>query len=754
VIAKPLLLLLCVAPLYSLAQADLTFNPTVPVQRAGVPMPMAWAGGLNFPQVSTIDLDQDGLLDILLMDRSGDKPIFLLNTGTPGQATYMPTHTYDNVYPFPLLHDWALLRDYNCDGMADIFAYTSGAFAVYRNTSDASGLSFTLVDDQVGSNYVPTVSPNLYISNVDMPGIADMDGDGDLDILTFSIWGSNYLEFHKNLSMELYGTCDSLAYEVRSRCWGGFQESISGNAITLNAPCADNVPNPELPVHDEGSNFPSERAHSGSTVLPLDLDGDGDMDLILGDFLSPDLTGLINGGTLAHANMISTDTLFPIYDQRVYFEQFLAPFFVDIDGDGKRDLVVAPNSSSAAENAHGIWYYRNTGTDAAPVFNFQQDDLFQGDMLDFGEGARPVLFDHNSDGLMDLVVANEGYYLAGGFYSGKLALLENTGTPTAPLFNLITDDYAQLSGLGFGPGMHPAFGDVDGDGHPDMIIGDGDNNGDNSGRLHFFHNTSGGPVAQFQLTQALMTDDNGTVIDVGANATPQLFDLDGDGLLDLIVGERNGNLNYYRNAGTAQAPSWHLESQLLGAVRVNEYWSTTGYSVPFLYMDGQGQKKCISGSESGGIHLYDGITGNEGGSWNLVDSVWGELHEGGRTAVALYDFTGDGQLDAVIGNYRGGLSFWSSGIWTGVDAAIPETAENVFSLAPNPANSTVDILMHTPLVPNMRVELFDDLGRIVLGFPVERPQVRMDLGNLAPGLYSVRLVNGTGQWTKRLVIVH
>ena len=218
-IAKPLLLLLCVAPLYSLAQADLTFNPTVPVQRAGVPMPMAWAGGLNFPQVSTIDLDQDGLLDILLLDRSGDKPIFLLNTGTPGQATYMPTHTYDNVYPFPLLHDWALLRDYNCDGMADIFAYTSGAFAVYRNTSDASGLSFTLVDDQVGSNYVPTVCPNLYISNVDMPGIAVMDGDGDLDILTFSIWGSNYLEFHKNLSMELYGTCDSLAYEVRSRCW-------------------------------------------------------------------------------------------------------------------------------------------------------------------------------------------------------------------------------------------------------------------------------------------------------------------------------------------------------------------------------------------------------------------------------------------------------------------------------------------------------------------------------------------------------
>ena len=715
---------------------------------------MPWAGGLNFPQVSTIDLDQDGLLDIFMLDRSGDKPVFLLNTGTPGQPAYKPTHAYDNVYPFPLLHDWALLRDYNCDGKADIFAYTSGAFAVYRNTSDASGLSFTLVDDQVGSNYVPTISPNLYISNVDIPGITDMDGDGDLDILTFSIWGSNYLEFHKNLSMELYGTCDSLVYEVRSRCWGGFQESISGNSITLNAPCSDNVANPELPVHGEDGTAPTDRAHSGSTVLPLDLDGDGDMDLILGDFQSPDLTGLINGGTLAHANMISTDTLFPIYDQRVYFEQFLASYFVDIDGDGKRDLVVAPNSTSAAENAHGIWYYRNTGTDAAPVFNFQRNDLFQGDMLDFGEGARPVLFDHNGDGLMDLVVANEGYHMGGSSYAGKLALLENNGSASAPSFNLITDDYAQLSGMGFGPGLHPTFGDVDGDGHPDMIVGDGNNVGDDSGKLHYFRNISTGPVAQFQMTQALMTNDNGTVIDVGANSTPQLFDLDGDGLLDLIVGERNGNLNYYRNAGTAQIPSWHLESQALGAVRVNEYWSTTGYSVPFLFTDGPGHKMFISGSEAGGIHLYDGITGNETGIWNLTDSIWGGLHEGMRTAVVLYDFTGDGQLDAVVGNYRGGLSFWSSGIWTGVDTPLPAVAENMFSLAPNPADGTVDILMHTAVAPGMRLELFDDLGRNVRILPVERSEVRMDLGDLAPGLYSVRLVSGKGQWTKRLIIAH
>ena len=488
---------------------------------------MPWAGGLNAPQFSAIDLDQDGLMDLFVFDRTGDKPILLFNTGTADQPLYTPTREFDDVFPFPLLHGWALLRDYNCDGQADIFAYTSGAFAVYRNTSDASGLSFTLVDDQVGSNYVPTNSPNLYITDVDLPGIADIDGDGDLDVLTFSIWG-NFLEYHKNLSMELYGTCDSLVYEVRSRCWGEFQESVEGSALALNAPCLDNVPNPEFTLDGDGSIRPieSDRAHSGSTILPLDLDGDGDMDLILGDLLFPHITALINGGTVGHALTTLEGQPFPpaTTSQSIWSNSW--PTSISISMEMASDLVVAPNSASAAENAQGTWFYKNIGTDAAPLFQFQRDDLFQGDMLDFGEGARPVLFDHNGDGLMDIVVANEGYFQPGASYLGRLALLENIGIATAPAFNLVTTDYGQLAGLGFGPGIHPAFGDVNGDGRPDMILGD------LSGNLHQFLNISTGPVAQFQLAQALITNDAGAAID-GCQRRSTAFRLDGDGLPDL-----------------------------------------------------------------------------------------------------------------------------------------------------------------------------------------------------------------------------
>ena len=732
------------------AQPDLVLGTGVQVTRDGAVLPLAWCGGLNDPQLSSIDLNGDGLLDLFLFDRAGNKPVFLLNTGVPGEATYALTNAYDTVQPFPLLHDWALLRDYNCDGKPDVFAYTNQGFAVYRNTSAGPDLSFTLTDDLVGSNYVPTHSPNLFVSYTDIPGIEDIDGDGDLDILTFSIDGSTFLEYHKNLSMEQYGTCDSLIYEVRTRCWGEFLESPGSSAITLDVICNYNVPNPESPFATGPHGMlepPADRHHSGSTILPLDLNGDGLMDLLIGDLTYPKLHALTNGGSPLHAHMSAVDSLFPQYDVEVDLQQFVAPYFLDIDGDGKRDLVASPNSVSQSENAQSVWYYRNTGTDASPHFTFQQPDLFQDRMIDLGEGARPVLFDYNGDGLMDLVVANEGYFQDGGDYRGELALFENTGTLSAPAFNLVTDHYLDLDTLGFGYGFHPAFGDVDGDGKPDMIIGDF------NGNLHFFHNNSTGSVAQFQLVPGLMPDDSGLPMDVGLSATPQLFDVDGDGLLDLLIGERNGNLNYYRNSGSATAMQWHLESANFGGVSTVLYGESTGYSVPFMYLDPDGHREFLSGSEKGGIYHYDGIEGNLMGEWNLTDSVWKGFREGSRTALAYHDFTGDGVRDAVVGNYRGGLSFWSSN-YGGIGIQERNSAlSGGFILAPNPAQGTTDIVPDRAVPTGTTATLLDELGRTTARIAVGTGRTPLDLAGVAPGCYLVRLSGPDMQAVQRLVVL-
>lgn len=279
-----------IGPQCVVAQTLLTYDASVPVVRNGSALAMAWAGGLNAPQFSDIDLNGDGLKDLFLFDRSGDQVVTLLNDGGTGQSNYTLTHAYDQVYPFDQLKQWALMRDYNGDGKDDIFSQTVGGFAVYKNTSSGPDLSFVKVDTLVRSNYLPT-DANLYVSQVDVPGIEDIDGDGDLDVVTFGIFGS-YAEFHRNMSMELYGTADSLVFEVRNFCWGYFSESQLGNMMTLNNPCSYNVPAPEMPVQQpSAANMPrhmaeapdahagagdEQRAHSGSTTLPIDLDGDGD----------------------------------------------------------------------------------------------------------------------------------------------------------------------------------------------------------------------------------------------------------------------------------------------------------------------------------------------------------------------------------------------------------------------------------------------------------------------------------------------
>lgn len=740
-----------VLPFVNHAQWDLYFDGNIPVVRDGNILDLGFAGGLNFVQISPIDLNGDGLDDLFLFDRSGNTFTTLINDGTGGPRAYRVTRDYDRVWPLAELKGWALLRDYDRDGRADIFSYSQAGFAVYRNVSDGADLAFELITIQTRSDYISTggasVVTNLFVSQEDIPAIADIDGDGDLDIITFSLLGT-YVEYHKNLSMETYGTCDSLKYEVRNRCWGFFSENFSTNAVTLDVPCTFNVPNPEIGLgpDQEGSAKNDERAHSGSAVTTLDLNGDGVTDLLLGDIGFNNVVALYNGGTVDLAQMTESDTLFPNYDVPIDLALFPANFHLDIDGDGIRDLVVSPNAQSLAQNAQSMWYYRNSGTDSAPIFRLQQNDLFQDRMLDFGEGAYPVPFDHDGDGLMDLLVANGGYFQTNGPYLSKVALLRNTGTATAPAFELVTDDYMNLSTSGIGQAMYPAFGDLDGDGDMDMLVGD------LQGRLHFFRNVATGPEAQFQLVQPNVLDATGTILDVGQYATPQLVDLDGDGLLDLIIGERNGNLNHYRNTGTTATPTWTLVSEDFGGVNTSEWWNITGHSVPFLFNNADGQREMLLGSEVGWLYHYGDIDGNLDGTWTLLDSTFMGVREGMRTGLCLYDYTGDGVLDLIIGNYRGGVTFWRSDEVSGVGVnervALPD-----FRMQPNPANDHVELLLTQRPLPGSFWVVRNSLGQEVLRLRADRERMVIPTDRLTDGILLVRLEGASTSAAQRLVVV-
>ena len=89
-------------------------------------------------------------------------------------------------------------------------------------------------------------------------------------------------------------------------------------------------------------------------------------------------------------------------------------------------------------------------------------------------------------------------------------------------------------------------------------------------------------------------------IHVGQSSAPQLYDLNNDGLLDLIVGNAQGILKYYQNMGSPANPVFNSipTKDTLGGIIIQPPFYTSGYASPFLYKD-NGITKLILGTEYG-----------------------------------------------------------------------------------------------------------------------------------------------------------
>ncbi len=695
-------------------------QPHVPVQHGSRLLTSPLAGGLQSPQFSAADLNGDGLDDLFVFDRTDGTVLTFLNTGATMAFPYVHAPQYEQGFP-PLRH-WALLRDYDGDGRPDLLtAHVAGGFlgaSLYRNVSEGDSLAFQLV--RAGLRTADQ-SPIL-IPVTDLPAWVDVDGDGDLDLLSFD-FGGQFVVYYRNRQVEDQLTPDSLRWERASGCWGGFEEDLFNSTLYLNVPCDGQRPSA------------TKAMHAGSTLLVTDLNGDQLPDIVLGDIAHDNLQALYNGGTADTARMVIHEGPFPATDP-VSLHVFPAAYAWDTNNDGQAELVVAPNDGSefgSANHAQVLRYARQPNGQ----WSQQQNDFLVGEMIDVGAVAAPVFVDVDGDGDLDLILGTYAFRQSPTTQEARLTLYTNVGTPQAPAFVLADTNFANLRAQQR-LGLMPTFGDLDGDGDPDLLVGE------QTGKLLHYENTASvGQPATFTLVTDFFAG-----IDAGTASAPCLADLDGDGDLDLWVGDRSGAIRFYRNHGTPAQPVFDATPEVaaFGEIDTRQAPLPVGFAVPYVAdLNGDGHPDLLVGTYGGDVLFCDNIA--NGATAALVthrqlyvpsaDAAPEGFRLGRRLQPTAADLDGDGVPELWVGTYRGGLAWFGQPT---APAALPRPTARPLALVamPNPVSRLKgELRVRLPTTKPGQWQAIDAWGRTyeMKGWLRSAHEWHLNVRSLPSGLY-------------------
>ena len=449
--------------------------------------------------------------------------------------------------------------------------------------------------------------------------------------------------------------------------------------------CADHPYNGTYLFHNLGTNAQPlfDRAEwlgpGKKELVAADFNGDGAVDLV------------ISGGYYSDVRKNRLTQFVPVKLKRSYWigrDDLWHP--MDWDGDGKIDLLVGVSDWrdygwDDAFNEKGEWtrgplhgyiyFHRNEGTNAQP--RYAEGVLIEagGKPIDQYGSPVPNPIDWLGAGRLDLIASN---------FIDTITLFRNVGTRNAP--RLAAGEVLRAGGKALKMDLcmiQPRVVAWHTDGRPSLLVGEED------GRIALIENLAArGKEPEFAAPRYLEQID--PYLKSGALSRPVAADWNGDGKLDLLAGNAAGFLQYFENVGTTALPVFEDRGNLTadgktirhlaggnGSVQgpAEEKWGYTNLSVADWDLDGK--LDLVVNDILGSVVWYRNIgTARKPElaaaqalevEWTSrapkPDWVWREprgkeLLTQWRTTPKVVDWNRDGLPDLVMLNHQGYLSLF------------------------------------------------------------------------------------------------
>ena len=263
--------------------------------------------------------------------------------------------------------------------------------------------------------------------------------------------------------------------------------------------------------------------------------------------------------------------------------------------------------------------------------------------------SAPTFADIDGDDDLDLVVGDK-YGTLRYYQNDDGVYTERTGAADNP-FNDINVGYSST----------PAFADIDGDGDLDLVVGE------DNGWVNYYQNDDGVYTERTGAADNPFND-----INVGYNSTPAFADIDGDGDLDLVVGEYNGWVNYYQNDDGVYTERTGADNPFDDIIGIGSF-----YSAPtFADIDGDDDLDLVVGDKYGTLRYYQNDDGVYTERTGAADNPFNDINVGYSSTPAFADIDGDGQIELVVGHSGGDIQYYDIEYTSIIDAAAPTVASS------------------------------------------------------------------------------